>query len=150
MVMVVQIVYFIRLEKPRYWSIYCIFIKCFLVIWNDIYIFIYNKSCTTIEKTSIITDVQSFPLLSVSLFLFSLLTMKTVLLMLFIFNIKLLNRVIHSRFACTYNSKRIYMKIAFSCYEFQGKSRIIDDRAVYRKEIIVKLTQTNDMNFYYI
>ena len=94
--------------------------------------------------------MQPFPLLSVSLFLFSLLTMKTVLLMLFIFNLKLLNRVTHSRFACTYNSKRIYMKIAFSCYEFQGKSRIIDDRAVYRKDIIVKLTQTNDVNFYYI
>ena len=42
------------------------------------------------------------------------------------------------------------MKITFSSFGFQDKSRIIDDRAVYRKEIIVKLTQTNDVNFYYI
>ena len=42
------------------------------------------------------------------------------------------------------------MKITFSSFGFQGKSRIIDDRAMYRKEIIVKLTQTNDVNFYYI
>ena len=42
------------------------------------------------------------------------------------------------------------MKITFSSFGFQGKSRIIDDRAVYRKDIIVRLTQTNDANFYYI